>query len=367
MLQKILRGVFGVLGAVAGYQVAAASLLLPFTAAWASQHEWLLYIGGAVIGAAVGILLTPAIVRGAAMLSGWISSAVQRTPVGDLAAGGLGIIFGLIVAVLVTIPIPRTIPFVGDILPPVLTLLFAYLGMLVAVKKREELFVLLSGGRLGGERGAAGREKLSKGTRVPVKVVDSSVLIDGRILEIGQSGFLEGTLVVPSFVLEEIQRIADSADLLRRNRGRRGLDVLNRMQKEPGLHVVILERDFPEVPEVDSKLVRLAKQLGAKVLTNDFNLNKVCEVQGIHVLNINELANAVKPVVLPGEEMTVQVIRDGKESGQGVGYLDDGTMIVVEGGRRFIGQTVAVMVTSVLQTAAGRMIFAKPKALERAL
>lgn len=173
--------------------------------------------------------------------------------------------------------------------------------------------------------------------------------------------------MIPSFVLEELQHIADSSDVLKRNRGRRGLDILNRIQKETTVKVQIVETDFEDVQEVDSKLVRLAKKMQGKVVTNDFNLNKVCELQGVPVLNINDLANAVKPVVLPGEEIVVQVIKDGKEYGQGVGYLDDGTMIVVEGGRDYIGTHVDVLVTSVLQTSAGRMIFAKPKLLEKAL
>ncbi|MEO3947956.1 PIN/TRAM domain-containing protein [Gorillibacterium sp. CAU 1737] len=198
------------------------------------------------------------------------------------------------------------------------------------------------------------------------KILDTSVIIDGRIADICKTGFIEGTLVIPEFILEELQHIADSSDLLKRNRGRRGLDILNKIQKELDVKVEIYEGDFEEISEVDSKLVRLAKVMGGKVLTNDFNLNKVCELQGVSVLNINDLANAVKPVVLPGEEIVVQVIKDGKEHGQGVAYLDDGTMIVVEGGRDYIGTTMEVMVTSVLQTSAGRMIFAKPKLLEKA-
>jgi uncharacterized protein YacL len=193
------------------------------------------------------------------------------------------------------------------------------------------------------------------------------VIIDGRVADICQTGFLEGTIVIPRFVLEELQHIADSSDALKRNRGRRGLDILNRIQKELAVKVEIHEVDFDEVSEVDSKLVKLAKLTNGYVVTNDFNLNKVCELQNVGVLNINDLANAVKPVVLPGEEMNVQVIKDGKEYHQGVAYLDDGTMIVVEDGREFIGKRIDVLVTSVLQTSAGRMIFAKPKLLEKAL
>jgi uncharacterized protein YacL len=200
-----------------------------------------------------------------------------------------------------------------------------------------------------------------------MKILDTSVIIDGRIADLCKTGFVEGSIIVPVFVLEELQHIADSADLLKRNRGRRGLDILNKMQKELLNPVIIDESRFEDTPEVDSKLVKLAKQTHGKVVTNDFNLNKVCELQGVRVLNINDLANAIKPVVLPGEEMMVTILKDGKEFGQGVAYLDDGTMIVVESGREYIGSSLYVVVTSVLQTSAGRMIFARPKLLEKAL
>jgi len=198
---------------------------------------------------------------------------------------------------------------------------------------------------------------------VDYKILDTSVIIDGRIADIVKTGFVEGILLIPSFVLGELRHIADSSDLLKRNRGRRGLDILNQISKDTVIKVHIHEQDFDDINEVDSKLVRLGQVLGSPLLTNDYNLNKVAELQGVKVLNINELANALKPVVLPGEEMLVQVMKDGKEPGQGVAYLDDGTMIVVDTGRRFMGQNVTVLVTSVLQTAAGRMIFAKPKSV----
>ena len=193
------------------------------------------------------------------------------------------------------------------------------------------------------------------------KILDTSVIIDGRIFDICQTGFVEGPLVIPGFVLNELRHISDSADGLKRNRGRRGLDILNKIQKELSIETQIYEEDFPEIAEVDAKLLKLAQVLNGKVVTNDFNLNKVAEFQGVPVLNINELANAIKPVLLPGEEMKVVVMKDGKEASQGIAYLDDGTMIVVEGGRKFISEEIMVVVTSVLQTAAGRMIFAKPK------
>lgn len=195
----------------------------------------------------------------------------------------------------------------------------------------------------------------------PLKILDTSAIIDGRIADLCKTHFLEGGLVIPSFILIELQKIADSPDPLRRNRGRRGLDLLNKIQKENQIPVKVFERDYEDVMEVDTKLLRLAMDLGAKVITNDFNLNKVAELYGVEVLNINELSNAIKPVVLPGEEMMVYVLRDGKEYGQGIGYLDDGTMIVIEGGKNYIGMNIEILVTSVLQTSAGRMIFAKPR------
>jgi uncharacterized protein YacL len=192
-------------------------------------------------------------------------------------------------------------------------------------------------------------------------LLDTSAIIDGRIADISQTGFVHGTLVIPRFVLDELRHIADSPDSLRRNRGRRGLDILNKLQKESDVPVQIPDVDFADTPEVDGKLVKLAKSLRCPIITNDFNLNKVAEIQGVRVLNINELANAVKSVVLPGEEMAIRIIQEGKEAGQGVGFLDDGTMVVVEGGRRYLHSQLNIIVTRVLQTVAGRMIFAHPK------
>jgi uncharacterized protein YacL len=228
------------------------------------------------------------------------------------------------------------------------------------LKKKEDLTGLFSFLRLGN------KQVRSEGLKGVYKILDTNVIIDGRIADICRSGFLEGTLMVPRFVLEELQHIADSSDLLRRNKGRRGLDILNKMRKEQGIRVEI--RDFEDLDdhEVDANLIKVAKRLDAPVITNDYNLNKVAELEGVKVLNINELANAVKPLYLPGEEIvTVDVIRDGKEVGQGIAYLEDGTMIVIEGGKKYIGQSISVLVTSVLQTSAGRMIFAKPKIMKK--
>lgn len=254
------------------------------------------------------------------------------------------------------------VPLINTVAPILLTLLFGYLGFQVGFKKRDELSNLFAA-----RKKKSNEEEVLKTEKGKLKILDTSVIIDGRIADICQTGFLEGTIVIPQFVLGELQHIADSSDALKRNRGRRGLDILNRIQKELAIKVEIYEGDFEEITEVDSKLVKLAKITNGVVVTNDFNLNKVCELQQVAVLNINDLANAVKPVVLPGEEMKILIIKDGKEHNQGVAYLDDGTMIVVEEGRNFIGKHIDVLVTSVLQTSAGRMIFAKPKLLEKAL
>ena len=308
---------------------------------------------GTVVGAVILYVVSPAVWSWFLRLAIRTEQRLQRVPTADLAAGAIGLVVGLLIAFLITQPL-GAFGTPGQLLQVAITLGMGYVGARVASRKKEDIL-----------RPSSWLPKLSRqGQRTEgprPKILDTSVIIDGRIADICQSGFLEGPLVIPGFVLEELRHIADSADVLKRNRGRRGLDILNRIQKEVNMPVQVYEKDVDPGAEVDSKLLKLAKILDGKVVTNDFNLNKVAELQGLPVLNINELANAVKPVVLPGEEMIVQVIKDGKEVGQGVGYLDDGTMIVVDGGRKHIGQTVGVLVTSVLQTAAGRMIFAKLK------
>ena len=228
-------------------------------------------------------------------------------------------------------------------------LLMAYVGLVVGANKGELLNLSALGGIFGGE----------KQVKRSYKILDTSVIIDGRIADIAETGFLDGVLVIPQFVLRELQLVADSADSLKRNRGRRGLDILQRIQKIASLQVQIVEDDFPSIRDVDMKLIELAKVLEAKIVTNDFNLNKVAQLQGVEVLNINELANSLKPIVLPGEAMHVFILKEGKEYNQGVAYLDDGTMVVVDNARKMIGKTVDIAVTSVLQTTAGKMIFGK--------
>lgn len=291
----------------------------------------------------------------------WMEEKLLKAPVGDLLFGTLGLIIGLIVAYLIGFAIDSVnIPIVTTVLPILLSIVLGYLGFQVGFKKRDELINVFTTGKSQNSPKKRHTDELEISNTV-YKLLDTSVIIDGRIADISETGFVEGILVVPQFVLTELQHIADSSDTLKRTRGRRGLDILRKLQDERASQVLITEVDFEDVQEVDLKLVRLAKKMGGKILTNDFNLNKVCDLHNVEVLNINDLANAVKPVVIPGEEMNVLVIKDGKEHNQGVAYLDDGTMIVVEEGKTYIGQAIVVIVTSVLQTSAGRMIFAKPR------
>ena len=282
---------------------------------------------------------------------------IQKLTVTEFLFGTLGLLVGLVFATLIGIPISRIHFVIGPILFILIDLIGALVGIKIFIKRKDDILNLLTSIKKNGIRD----KKNKHNEKICPKILDTSVIIDGRIFDICQTGFVEGPLVIPGFVLNELRHISDSADGLKRNRGRRGLDILNKIQKELSIETQIYEEDFPEIAEVDAKLLKLAQVLNGKVVTNDFNLNKVAEFQGVPVLNINELANAIKPVLLPGEEMKVVVMKDGKEASQGIAYLDDGTMIVVEGGRKFISEEIMVVVTSVLQTAAGRMIFAKPK------
>jgi uncharacterized protein YacL len=289
----------------------------------------------------------------------WLIARVEDLSTAEFITAVIGLLLGLLMGLLLGFPLSAFPPPFGTLLPLGVSL-FLGLGMLgLTVAKRKDLV---------GAAQAVGILRRSEDTTIPAAtsgepriVVDTSAIIDGRIAEIVESGFIYGTLVIPRFVLDELQHIADSSDTLRRNRGRRGLEILARMQKQPGTPVEIVEDAVPSETEVDAKLVALARTRSRVILTNDFNLNRVAELQGVRVMNINSLANAVKPAVLPGEELRVRVIQEGKEAGQGVGFLDDGTMIVVEGGARHIDKDLDVAVTRVLQTVAGRMIFAQPR------
>lgn len=267
----------------------------------------------------------------------------------------VGLVIALFISVLLTFPLSMLPGLWGQITPIAVSLFLCLVIIPIMVAQRRELFRMFG---ISFPEGARGRLVSRNGKLI----VDTSALIDGRIADIGQAGFIPGSLIIPRFVLDELHHIADSYDSVRRNRGRRGLEILTKLQQESNIPVEISEIDVKDVPDVDSKLVKLAKTVGCAIITNDFNLNQVAKIQGVQVLNVNELANAVRPVVLPGEEMEIRIIQEGKEFGQGLGFLDDGTMIVVEEGRRYINSSIEVVVTRVLQTAAGRMIFAHPKA-----
>jgi len=369
MIRNLIRGIITLLVGALGFYLSYLFLRLNLlqSLGWNFSPVWT-YAAMVSLFAAFGFLIAPVSIRSFLSLMGWIDSRLTRVPTHDLMSGAVGGIIGLIISSLFSNSF-RDIQFFGPILAVLLSILLGYLGLTIGMKRKEDVMGFLSflPKFRGDKADKADKNKDSKADhpieRVNYKILDTSVIIDGRIADIVKTGFVEGVLLIPGFVLEELRHIADSSDLLKRNRGRRGLDILNQISKETAIKVHIHEQDFDDINEVDSKLVRLGQVLGSPLLTNDYNLNKVAELQGVKVLNINELANALKPIVLPGEEMLVQVMKEGKEPGQGVAYLDDGTMIVVDTGRRFMGQNVTVLVTSVLQTAAGRMIFAKPKSV----
>ncbi len=297
-----------------------------------------------ILGSVAGLL-----VAGFTLL---VEKGLKKIPLKSLVGGFIGLILGVLVANLLSNVFFSRLYSHQQIILSLLSVLYGvcgYIGLRIGFRKGEEIHL--------GWKPFSKNAPNSENT----KILDTSVIIDGRIADVTETGFVEGTLIIPQFVLNELQHIADSSDSIKRTRGKRGLEVLHHIQKQAGVDVRIVDKDFPSVKEVDSKLIELAKEVHGKIVTNDSNLNKVAELQGIEVLNMNELANSLKPVVLPGEEITVKILKEGKEMGQGVAYLDDGTMIVVDNGRRQMGKTVDVIVTSVLQTPAGRMIFARLK------
>jgi uncharacterized protein YacL len=357
MIDKIIKAIISIIGASLG----------AFIGVFLNQNDFLKFTGFQNVLVIIGIslvfgiiffLLSTKIKKIGLGIVGAFEKELLKFSTMDIIWGAVGLIVGFIIAFLISQPF-SDIKYIGTIVSILSYLIFGYLGIKISTRKKDD--VIWPQINLKKQTVSKKSDKNTKKEILSPKILDTSVIIDGRISDICRTGFVEGTLIIPEFVLKELRHIADSSDSLKRNRGRRGLDILNILQKDDAVNVVIESKDYGDNIEVDIKLLKLAKELGGKVLTNDFNLNKVAEFQGVEVLNINELANAVKPVVLPGEEMTVMVVKDGKESGQGLAYLDDGTMIVVEGGKKCIGDSVIVTVTSVLQTAAGRMIFAKLK------
>ena len=305
-------------------------------------YQTMMVQGAGVVGALWGLAVSFVII--------FLEIGMRKVSVRGLSSAVFGLILGLIMSKLVTDAFSLA-PISSEQLSLIrvtLTLVFCYLGMAIALRGKDEFNIIIPYVRLRRQNQAE-----------EVVLLDTSVIIDGRILDIFKTKFVEGKIVIPRFVLKELQQIADSTDPMKRQRGRRGLELLHAFQKEAGQDITVNEEDFPEIPEVDSKLVKLAKLLEAKILTVDFNLNRVATFQGVKVLNINELANVLKPAMFPGEQIQIKLIKEGKEHNQAVGYLDDGTMVVVEDARRLMGQDVKVVVTSVLQTQAGRMIFTK--------
>lgn len=350
---------------------------------------------GAISGGLGGWFVSPFFIRKLGNFTAFVEKQLSKMPINDVIAGAVGLAAGLIIANLLGNAFSR-VPGIGDYIPIVFSIVLGYLGIHLTIKKRKELsktfdFVPRLKEALKNRESAGKKEdehikkvdenivetetsqelpktsgkislvKVKADKSKNYKLLDTNVIIDGRIADICKTGFLEGTLLIPVFVLEELQHIADSPYSLRRVRGRRGLDVLQSMMDDDTLKLEVMNVDFNDVQEVDSKLVRLAQKVEGKIITNDFNLNKVAQLRGVEVLNINDLSNAVKAIVIPGEVMRVQVVKDGKEPGQGVAYLDDGTMIVIENGHRYLSRTISVEVTSALQTSAGRMIFARPQ------
>ncbi|MBK7929533.1 MAG: TRAM domain-containing protein [Bryobacterales bacterium] len=309
----------------------AAYFLRPF-----SLDSW----PAATVGALLGIAVVAFEIR------------LKQVSLKRLIGAAVGSVLGILGAFLIALIIDRALPpqtTTAPFLQLLILLLMTYVGLIVGATKGDMLNLAAFGGLFGSE----------KQSKQSFKILDTSVIIDGRIADISETGFLDGVIVIPQFVLRELQMVADSGDSMKRNRGRRGLDILQRIQKMPQLNVQLLEDDFPNIKEVDLKLIELAKVYDCKIVTNDFNLNKVAQLHGVEVLNINELANALKPVVLPGETMRVFVLKEGKEYNQGVAYLDDGTMVVVDNAKRMISKTIDISVTSVLQTTAGKMIFGR--------
>ena len=373
MIYRILRYVIAILVGTAAYvgMDSLAPIIDPYLV---SQFESFgdmsltiarisVLIFGTLLGVIIGYLISSFILKQGLVIAKRLERILTHIPNQELIAGTIGLLFGLIIANLIGVAFNQ-VPIIGPYIPIILSAIFGYSGLKIMARKGPEMYNNYVQQWSGDGNKKTSRFKMfsthksDKASSTP-KLLDTSVIIDGRIKELCNTGFIEGPLMVPLFVLNELQIISDSADSTKRNRGRRGLDILKEMQDANKVAIEVVEDDYDDLTEVDSKLMRLALDKQWKLMTNDFNLNKVARVQGIEVLNLNELANVLKPALIAGEWIRVQIMKEGKEVHQGVAYLDDGTMIVVEDGKPYVGQTVEVMVTSILQTSAGRMIFAR--------
>lgn len=372
MPTRIFRILFAIIGGVLG--VLAVKIVLALTDyTFASKTiAFVVHVLAAIIFAGGFYALSKKIAQQGRVALSKIEKNLEDMPLTNIIFGTLGVIIGFIIAYLVSIPLTSlSLPVVGNTIFVLLSFLiysaFAVLGWRISTRNADEIISLLQKSRSESKSDKDKTTSLKLGSKknqaklARPKLLDTSVIIDGRILDIIKTGFIEGELIVPEFVLEELQHIADSPDDLKRERGRRGLDIVNEIKKSSQAILKITDKDYTEIKEVDSKLLKMAKDFNAKIFTNDYNLNKVADVSGISVLNINDLTNALKAIVIPGEILRVDVIREGKGRGQGVGYLEDGTMVVVEDGKTLIGQTIDATVNSVLQTSAGKMIFVRAK------
>lgn len=355
MVAKLIILTFALVGGSLGY-----NLFPDLVENWASAPGWLLNpVVGMIIGAGFFYVISFQAIKPIEKLIQRVEKAFGQLSIAYLMFGSVGAIIGLILAVLINLSlIALNMIIISDVVPLIVTVVLAYMGFQFGTSRREEIRRFFASKTSKTENEDVLDRKEGDSFR-KYKVLDTSAIIDGRILDVVQTGFLEGTFVVSHYVLKELQYIADSSDSLKRVRGRRGLDILNAMQKDDAIQLEMDDNAIPESEDVDLKLVHLAKKLDGMIVTNDYNLNKVAEFQNVPVLNINQLANAVKPVVIPGEEMRVMIVKNGTERAQGVAYLDDGTMVVVEEGKHHMNERVDVVVTSSLQTNAGRMIFAK--------
>ena len=352
LTKKIICSLFILTGGIFGYEFIPGTELLNNLVIF-SDHRWLIPVMSFIIGSLFGFILFILSYKKLNYFGRKIITYFQKIPAQNILSGVIGLIVGLIIANLLAYSL-SFIPFIGNYLPIILNVTLGLLGITLGLSKRAESVNFY-------KKNIERFKKKDKNSQTQLKILDTSVIIDGRIADISQTDFLEGILIIPRFVLNELQAIADSSEPLKRNRGRRGLDVLNKINKIHTNKIKIIGRDYTELKTVDTKLIKLAKELDAKILTNDYNLNKLAQLENVTVLNINDLANALKSIILPGEELVTQIIKEGKESGQGVAYLDDGTMIVVENGMNNIGEKVKLTVTSILQTPAGRMIFGRIK------
>lgn len=378
MFKKLLRIALAIIGALIGYGISIGSKYLlihsdsSYEAYFKSNYQYILAVIISLLFAIMFYRLAPLISEQSVKVAGKIEDDLQGVSGNDILAGAIGLIFGLIIAFFITqIFAGITNQYLYVIITLIVYMIMGFIGVVVANKKGKEIISQMFTARRNSDAGPNANPaqatrfsvggKGRKQSNIIPKILDTSVIIDGRIAEIIKTGFLEGPIVIPEFVLVELRHIADSSDSLKRTRGRRGLDVLNRIQTDYGIDIYNTESEkgLKEIPEVDVKLLKLAQIMGGKVVTNDFNLNKVARINGVDVLNINELANTLKPVVIPGEKMTVTPVKQGKDSQQSIAYLDDGTMVVLEDGKNYIGKTREITVTSVLQTSAGRMIFGR--------